>query len=206
MSTRKDEEHELLGSHTRFADDSLDLELNDYIHNTHSSRSFQPSWRSRCWQSLHSRLPFRKQYHAVPTLHSQHHLSISRLIWSCVAIFFHLILILIVIAGLCFPSYTNAPAHYQALQKRVDASHDLGRANINNETVFIAASIYDKEGELISGDWGQNVLDLVDILGPENVHLSIYEDDPDPVAKAEMDHFAKRVTCKTSGTLHTSIF
>lgn len=52
-----------------------------------------------------------------------------------------------------------------------------GRGNPRNEKVFIAASLYDRDGELARGQWGQQLLALVDLLGPQNVFVSIYEND-----------------------------
>ena len=41
--------------------------------------------------------------------------------------------------------------------------------------MFIAANIVDEE--LIRGPWGSRVVELVELLGRENVFLSIYEND-----------------------------
>jgi len=73
-----------------------------------------------------------------------------------------------------------------------------GRANIHNEKVFIASSIYDKQGKLASGPWAQNLLDLVDLLGPENVFLSVFEDDPDSLARTSLERFSERVQCEST--------
>ncbi|KAM3416682.1 hypothetical protein BST61_g8273 [Cercospora zeina] len=82
---------------------------------------------------------------------------------------------------------------YQELRDRV-LQHGQS-ANVYNEKVFIAASIYDKEGEVVSGEWGHSVLDLISILGPQNVFLSLYENDPDPMAKAALEAFSRNLTC-----------
>lgn len=100
---------------------------------------------------------------------------------------------LLLIAGVFFPGYSNPPLRYDELRHRVLEHGET--ANIYNEKVFIAASLYDKEGEIVSGQWGQSVLHLINILGPENVFLSIYENDPDPLAQAVLDSFAQNVTC-----------
>lgn len=62
--------------------------------------------------------------------------------------------------------------------------------------MFISAALYEEEGNLVSGAWGKAVLQLVDLLGPENVHLSIYEDNPDPKTKQALLEFAAKVPCK----------
>lgn len=100
---------------------------------------------------------------------------------------------LLLVAGVFFPSYSDPPLRYHELRHRVLERGET--ANVHNEKIFIAASLYDKEGEIVSGQWGQSVLHLINILGPENVFLSIYENDPDPLARAVLDSFAQNVTC-----------
>lgn len=103
---------------------------------------------------------------------------------------------LLLVAGVFFPGYSNPPPQYWELRHRVQ---NLGEtANIHNEKIFIVASLYDSDGGLVSGPWGQSVLHLIDILGPENVFLSIYENDPDPSAQAALDLFAQRLPCASS--------
>ncbi|KAF2150568.1 glycosyltransferase family 69 protein [Myriangium duriaei CBS 260.36] len=96
-----------------------------------------------------------------------------------------------------FPSYTRPPQHYNDLQKRAFASDEPGRANVNNEKIFIAASVYDNDGALLSGDWGKAVAGLVQLLGPQNVFLSIYENDASAKAAEALTAFAKRITCES---------
>ena len=108
----------------------------------------------------------------------------------------YLTITLIILTAVFHPSYTRRPDHYQRLSRLCASSSVPGRANVNNEKVFLAASIYDEEGTLAGGAWGRAVLDLVDLLGPDNVFLSIYENDADPRAKASLDTFAEKVTCK----------
>jgi hypothetical protein len=62
--------------------------------------------------------------------------------------------------------------------------------------VFIAAAIYDPGGSLLNAAWANSVLGLVDLLGPDNVHLSIYENDADSAAKAALNRFKTNVSCK----------
>ena len=93
------------------------------------------------------------------------------------------------------PSYTYLPEHYQALQRRCVASKEPGRGNINNERIFIAAALHDPGGTLVGKDWGGAVLELVELLGPQNVHLSIYENDADPLARAALESMEQKITC-----------
>ncbi|KAL8684372.1 MAG: hypothetical protein Q9224_006398 [Gallowayella concinna] len=92
------------------------------------------------------------------------------------------------------PSYSRPPDHYQDLRRRCKESKETGRGNINNEKIFIAASLYDPEGKLVGGNWGSAVLKLVELLGPENVHLSVYEDDASPQAKAALEAMQTKVS------------
>ncbi|KAK7701575.1 hypothetical protein SLS57_011694 [Botryosphaeria dothidea] len=124
--------------------------------------------------------------------------TILRCIFWSLVLLPYILCFLVVTTMVLRPSYTHAPAHYDELRERATQSLASGRGNVNNEKVFIASSIYDDEGLLVGGAWGKAVLDLVDLLGPDNVFLSIYENDPDPMAKDALDQFQERVTCNSS--------
>jgi hypothetical protein len=124
--------------------------------------------------------------------------SLLRLIYWSIFSLPYVILFSVLLAATFFPSYTHRPAHYNDLRERALRSNLPGRTNVNNEKVFIAASIYEEEGSLTSGAWGQSLLDLVHLLGPQNVHLSLYENDADSVTKESLAQFEKKVTCKPS--------
>ncbi|MCJ1370880.1 hypothetical protein MMC20_002094 [Loxospora ochrophaea] len=109
--------------------------------------------------------------------------------------FLGIILALVVFAAIFRPSYTRLPPHYAKLTARVANSNEKGRANLNNEKVFIAASIYDEGGKLANGAWGQALLDLVDLLGDDNVFLSIYESDSGLEAKDALHTFEAKLSC-----------
>ncbi|KIW07246.1 uncharacterized protein PV09_02102 [Verruconis gallopava] len=81
------------------------------------------------------------------------------------------------------PSYTHRPYHYSGM-------------NLRREKVFIAANIIDEE--LIRGPWGESVEALVELLGEDNVFLSIYENDSGPGTKAALRDLAAKVKCRTS--------
>ncbi len=94
------------------------------------------------------------------------------------------------------PSYTSPPAHYELLERRCTASNFApGCANLNNEKVFITTILYDKDGHLSTGLWGRRLLELIDLLGPDNVFLSIYESGSGPVGRAALANFTARVPC-----------
>jgi ZIP family zinc transporter len=124
--------------------------------------------------------------------------SVLRLVYWTLFSTPYLVLFLLLVAAVFFPSYTHRPAHYDELRRRSLQSDAPGRANIHNEKIFIAASIYEEEGALTAGAWGKAVLELVDLLGPQNVHLSIYENEADPVTQQSLANLKTQATCKTS--------
>ncbi|KAL8837051.1 MAG: hypothetical protein Q9176_005920 [Flavoplaca citrina] len=58
--------------------------------------------------------------------------------------------------------------------------------------------LYDPDGSLVGGNWGRAVLELVELLGPQNVHLSVYEDDASPKAKAALEKMRAKIKAKSS--------
>lgn len=122
-------------------------------------------------------------------------LRIRHLIWTVLVAMPSLVVAFILLAAVFYPSYSHPPHHYNVMRSKALKSTEPGRVNIHKEKIFIASSIYDKQGELASGPWAQNVLDLVDLLGPENVFLSIFEDDPDELARASLEQFSKQIKC-----------
>lgn len=191
------EEQELLDPSSRSSDH--DYELDDYTDSETSIRSFsstrKPQWRPK-WLSRSGRPGSSSAYFRVST--GKRRRRLLRRIGFCIALIPYCLLILVGVAGVALPSYSNPPEHYTTLSKRVRDSTDLGRANINNEKVYIAASLYDENGDLVAGDWGRSVLGLINMLGPDNVFLSVYENDPDTLAQSALDTFAEAVPCNSS--------
>ncbi|KAI9369533.1 cryptococcal mannosyltransferase 1-domain-containing protein [Aspergillus egyptiacus] len=112
--------------------------------------------------------------------------------------FFGIILSLVLLSSIFTPSYTRTPPHYDALRESVSRSNNTGRGNPRNEKIFIAASLYDRGGDLAGGQWGQRVLSLVELLGEENVFLSIYENDSGPAGAGALLDFKSRIPCNKS--------
>jgi ZIP family zinc transporter len=166
---------------------------------TAAPASSQPSWLTRLSNRFPgvNKLSERAVYTHLVTPRRRKR-SILRLIYWSVFSVPYILIFLVLFTGLFFPSYTVRPAHYNALRQQAIKT---GRANPYNETVFIAASLAEKKGDLTSGAWGREVLQLVDLLGAENVHLSIYEDNPDPETKQSLAGFREKVKCKTIRTL-----
>ena len=104
----------------------------------------------------------------------------------------------LLLTTLFFPSYTKLPPHYHDLLRRMSRSTLSGRGNPLQEKVFIAASIYDRDGQLARGAWGQSVLSLINLLGPRNVHLSIYENDAGLEAARALKELERKIDCEHS--------
>jgi len=117
------------------------------------------------------------------------------LLWTLL-ILSNAILLVLLFTIAFLPSYTKRPSHYNDLRRAALNSTLPGRANPRNEKVFIASSIYERNGTLTSGAWGEAMLSLVDLLGPDNVHLSIYANDPDPRSKQSLSALHQRVNCR----------
>jgi hypothetical protein len=106
------------------------------------------------------------------------------------------ILLLITVSifdGLIHPSYANPPAHYEALKEHVRTSIDSGRGNPRNEKIFIASNII--QADLIKGEWGASLMELVGLLGPENVFVSIYENDSGNSSVEALSYLASQLPC-----------
>ena len=96
-----------------------------------------------------------------------------RLLRRLIHVFVIAFLLWIILTPILNPSYLYRPYHYS------------GR-NLRRENVFIAANIVDED--LIRGAWGNGIVELVDLLGPEHVFLSIFENDSGPGTKAALQH------------------
>ncbi|KAH7107295.1 cryptococcal mannosyltransferase 1-domain-containing protein [Auriculariales sp. MPI-PUGE-AT-0066] len=162
--------------------------------------STAPAW----WQPPFLRSA-QQRFRYVPldtsriTRHAPH--SLRRAVrYACITIAAIPAFIILVVLMTCifFPSYTRPPKHYAQLRKRVTQSTLPGRANVNNEKVFIACALYDKGGALLNGQWGQQLHQLIDLLGPDNVFLSIYENDPDPDALTALEQFRSQVKSQSA--------
>jgi hypothetical protein len=154
------------------------------------------------WQSLHFPDPIRRLLPRAVTRfgrrhHTYPHSPQSRRLRRIISLIKGLListLVLILFTALFRPSYTHRPPHYLELERKTLLSKEPGRSNPLNEQVFIAVSLYDKNGHLAGGRWGESVLELIDLLGPENVFLSIYQSDSGN--STALDAFETKVKCK----------
>jgi hypothetical protein len=112
--------------------------------------------------------------------------------------FFGVLFALVLLATAFFPSYSRPPPHYDALRDAVNNSTAPGRGNPRNEKIFIAASLYDRGGGIAGGQWGKDVLRLIDLLGEKNVFLSIYENDSGPAGAGALLDLEAQVPCNKS--------
>ncbi|KAI1857214.1 hypothetical protein JX265_005731 [Neoarthrinium moseri] len=109
-----------------------------------------------------------------------------------------LVLILVCATPILAPSYTRPPPHYGELVSRCtgsDASNG-GCANPHQEKVFISVSLYDQGGHLAAGSWGRRLLELVHLIGPNNVYLSIYENDSGAEGEGALESLKDRLSCR----------
>lgn len=130
-----------------------------------------------------------------------------------IAVVVSFLFLLSILRAAVFPSYQIPPAHYEVLREAVTASTLPGRGNLNNEKIFIAANILKED--LIRGEWGRALLELVDLLGEENVFISIYENDSGPGTANALRELGDKLRCESGscdtltfdlGSVHGSLF
>ncbi|CAK7231110.1 hypothetical protein SBRCBS47491_007819 [Sporothrix bragantina] len=127
-----------------------------------------------------------------------------RLFGLALKIIFGFAVALLVLTPLLAPSYLHPPAHYTRLAAKCEALYNgpedgidriHGCANPFDEKVFISVSLYDKDGHLAGGEWGNTLIELVRLLGPSNVFVSIYENDSGRRGAAALEHLRRLLPC-----------
>ncbi|OAA59876.1 Mannosyltransferase 1, CMT1 [Niveomyces insectorum RCEF 264] len=120
----------------------------------------------------------------------------------------HLCVALFVLTPILAPSYTHPPAHYRELAARCHATASLydrtGCANPHNQQVFISVSLWDEGGRLADGRWGGALVELVSLLGPTNVFVSIYENDSGAAGAAALARLRDRL--ESLGSRHALVY
>ncbi|KAM5442373.1 hypothetical protein MferCBS31731_002748 [Microsporum ferrugineum] len=101
-----------------------------------------------------------------------------------------------VLEAFFYPSYQRPPEHYNQLRERIISSTGPARGNPDNEKIFIAANIV--KADLIRGPWGASLLELVDILGEQNVFVSIYENDSGNSTSDALSSLQAKLPCNSS--------
>lgn len=203
------DEYELVGRDSDESNETFDLDEADFQSQGLTSQSYLnrrrsrvPRWFSRLTPQRLRGVVSARERNSRPTQKAPPrprprcgiHRPSRRLCSICYASVL-ILLALVLLTALFRPSYTSPPAHYRSLRERVKKSEDYGSANPENQKIYIAASIYDEEGHLLGGTWGEAVLELIDILGNRNVYLSIYENTAGELAQTRQFQFEKKVQC-----------
>ncbi|CAK7209732.1 hypothetical protein SCUCBS95973_000540 [Sporothrix curviconia] len=154
----------------------------------------------RCWQSccglghLAARCFLRRR-------------SKRRLLGLALKCVFGFAVALLVLTPFLAPSYLHPPEHYNRLAAKCEAlyagpedsiSRMHGCANAFDEKVFISVSLYDKNGHLAGGEWGNTLIELVRLLGPSNVFVSIYENDSGRRGATALEHLRRLLPCRNA--------
>lgn len=111
------------------------------------------------------------------------------------------ILAVTLFVGVFLPSYTHPPAHYARLRRLCEESNIHGRGNPSNEKVFVVSSLYDPNGSIIQGGMGSQILGLIDLLGKDNVFLSIYENDINVKGESALKWLGNEAKCNNTVVL-----
>ncbi|KAL3452217.1 cryptococcal mannosyltransferase 1-domain-containing protein [Aspergillus insuetus] len=106
--------------------------------------------------------------------------------------------ILLLASSLFCSSYTNLPPHYESLRDAVIHSDSPSRGNTYGERIFIAAALYDPNGDLAQGHWGSSILQLIHLLSEDNVFLSVYENEGGDAGKTALQALEQQVKCYSS--------
>lgn len=205
MSTRllHPDEYELdprssLDSHGSFDLDEADFESQTFLSRPNSQcRRFPTPWRFL--STIFSR--YRRLKQPRPLLPAARPGCCRRLLRGfCfyLQVVGVIVIALLLVTSIFRPSYTRPPPHYQSVEASARQSTAPGRGNPRNEQVYIATSLYDPGGDLARGKWGKGVLELIELLGEDNVFLSIFENGSGPDGENALRDLEERVTCNSS--------
>lgn len=174
-----EEQHPLVHNRDSFSSDTSDShELDDFdVEEAYKHTALSPDQRRRS-QSLSTLLPWRAGRHSNWLGGPWKWI---RLLKRCTLFLAIFLLAYVIFTPILWPSYLRRPAHYSGKNERA-------------EKVFIAANIVDEE--LIKGEWGKRVAELVELLGNDNVYLSVYENDSGQKTKDALQGLKARVECE----------
>ncbi|TID22717.1 glycosyltransferase family 69 protein [Venturia nashicola] len=177
-----EEQHPLVHTRDDSSDTSDSHELDDFdVEDAYKHAALSPSRsQRRRSQSLSTLISWPARSHSNRLRGPWRWI---RLLKRCSIFLAILLLAYVLFTPILWPSYLRRPAHYS------------GR-NEKGEKVFIAANIVD-EG-LIKGEWGKRVAELVELLGKDNVYLSVYENDSGQKTKDALQGLKARVDCNSS--------
>jgi hypothetical protein len=178
LTRRSDDEEQPLVRDSLSSDTSDSHELDDFdVDEAYKHSALSPSARRRS-QSLSQILPWRAGRHRKWLGASWKWVRLAKRCTFFLAIF---LLLYVILTPLLWPSYLRRPSHYSG-------------TNNKGHKVFIAANIVDED--LIRGDWGRQLVELVELLGENNAYLSIYENDSGPGTKNALQELKERVSCR----------
>ena len=177
-----------------YDDDTLELSDEQFVER---SRWPTPLWTRHlraCWHpSAFSSQPLGLKTHHRPSCKIVRSLV---LLLNSAAIIILVLIVVSILDAILYPSYAHPPTHYQLLKNAVQSSSQTGRGNPNSDKIFIASNII--KADLIRGHWGNAMFQLIDYLGPENVFVSIYENDSGPDTVTALTEFARKLPCTPS--------
>lgn len=192
------DEYELGSRSSADSDGTFNLDDDDFesqIPSTSRLGARRLPWLSRLFSSSGYR---RLKSNARPILVSSARPTCARRLFfrrrCChLHVIFGIVLALVLFASIFTPSYTRPPAHYATLRKSALDGNVAGRGNPHHKKVFIAASLYDRGGDLARGQWGTQLLQLIDLLGGNNVFVSIYENDSGEEGQAALRELEQQI-------------
>lgn len=148
------------------------------------------------WRSLQYRASTRPLGLRLGHYRPSQRIRLAIFIFNSIIVIFLAILLNSVYNGLVHSSYTSPPPHYKYLTNAIKASNEPGRGNVNNEKIFIASNIIN--AELINGPWSKSLGQLINYLGPDNVFVSIYENNSGEETSIALGAVAKFIPCEHS--------
>ncbi|KAF3491407.1 uncharacterized protein GIQ15_00924 [Arthroderma uncinatum] len=170
-----------------------------------------PSRGSRLLQAIHKRTPRalspfirrveKTGHHILSTIgccptKRGYRISKTHRVLRLVGFLVWLFIVLSAVEAVFSPSYQTPPKHYDDLREKILSTTRPGRGNPNDEKIFIASNIVQEE--MIRGPWGNSLMELVDILGEDNVFVSIYENDSGQETGDALRKLAAELPCNSS--------
>jgi Cryptococcal mannosyltransferase 1 len=185
------------------SDSTGSFDADDYMYGTHDEHHKPRIARSQVLRRLAlavlflhllSRRPlgWRKRRKGVG--HASPLVRLLICVYNAVIILLALFAVRTVLGGIFLPSYWSLPPHYIEFERRLHEGPSSGKGNPLGQKIFIASNII--QPEKIRGAWGQSLLRLIDYLGPENVFVSIYENDSGPEAPKALAWLRSQLLCE----------
>ncbi|KAJ5589915.1 hypothetical protein N7450_003887 [Penicillium hetheringtonii] len=187
------DEYELASRSSLDSEGTFNLDDDDFESQVPPSSRFgthRTSWLSRLFSPFSGYRRTDLREYGTPTIFRR---CTPRRRFCYLHVVFGIIFALVVLTSIFRPSYTHPPSHYADLQKSARQSTESGRGNPRQEKVFIAASLYDRGGDLARGQWGAQLLQLVELLGEKNVFVSIYENDSGEEGQSALRELEQRI-------------